>query len=262
MIRQPAFIVTTLVLLLSAVTLNAATRYLQLHFKKEPVSLQRPLDTVPSKLGPWVQVSVDEPLDHETQDALQTDKYIFRDYVDTRRVTAQQLREFDGKSMQERRMLLRKLQHDDPQSSLSMAVTYYTGMVDTVAHIPERRYIADGFEPRDVSTTSWTVFHDRDSGNDISLRFLTFEDQTLAGRDTKDVAYFFHTNGKYEGDPIGVRQELADLFQKYGYYSKIELMAQVRDGEAAKAMMSDFLAAALPEVERCWPDWQKVTSGK
>ena len=41
--RQPSFIVAFLVLLVAAVTLNAATQFLKLHFKKLPVPLARRL---------------------------------------------------------------------------------------------------------------------------------------------------------------------------------------------------------------------------
>jgi hypothetical protein len=73
----------------------------------------------------------------------------------------------------------------------------------------------------------------------------------------------FHTNGHYESDPLGVRQTLEDLTERYGYYSKIELMtlcSNTDDGSkaTASAAMTDFLAAARPEIEKCLPDWNKI----
>jgi hypothetical protein len=93
------------------------------------------------------------------------------------------------------------------------------------------------------------------------------------------VAYFFHCNGGYEPNPVGVRVKLQNLFERHGYYAKVELMtdeparavtvtgpaAEAQKAEAAKkaqASMADLLASALPEVERCLPDWAAVTSGK
>ena len=35
-------------------------------------------------MGPWVQVSIDQPLDPDIEHTLGTDQYIFRDYVDSR----------------------------------------------------------------------------------------------------------------------------------------------------------------------------------
>ncbi len=42
------------------------------------------------------------------------------------------------------------------QAVINIGVTYYTGMVDTVARIPERCYIADGFEPTSYKVVTWS----------------------------------------------------------------------------------------------------------
>ena len=89
MLRQPRFLVASLVLLVSGVGLNAATQFLQLHFRKEAVplpvkSLSDEKEGIPAQLGHWVQVSKDEPLDSETEAVLATKQYIIRQYVDTR----------------------------------------------------------------------------------------------------------------------------------------------------------------------------------
>jgi hypothetical protein len=72
------------------------------------------------------------------------------------------------------------------------------------------------------------------------------------------VAYVFHANGHYESDPLGVRQTLEDLTERYGYYAKIELMTLGEDTDVASAAMTDFLTAARPEIEQCFPNWQKL----
>ena len=81
--KQPAFVVIVVILFLAAAGLNAAISYMKLSFKEAPVEPGRPLADVPTRLGQWVQVSVDEALDHDMREALATDKYIFRDYVDS-----------------------------------------------------------------------------------------------------------------------------------------------------------------------------------
>jgi hypothetical protein len=92
----------------------------------------------------------------------------------------------------------------------------------------------------------------------VTVRYIKFQDQTDRQPD-RNVAYFFQVNGAYECDPIrGVRIRLQDLRERHGYYAKIELMNQVKDESAAKAAMTDFLSAALPDIERCLPDWKKV----
>ncbi|MGD0540539.1 MAG: hypothetical protein ABSB33_03370 [Tepidisphaeraceae bacterium] len=140
-----------------------------------------------------------------------------------------------------------------------LGLTYYTGLVDTVAHIPDRCYIADGYEPSSYTVPTWNLGPDA-AGKifPLPVRFIAFEDSTGNNRVSKCVAYVFHTNGHYESDPLGVRQTLEDLTERYGYYAKIELMTLGQNTDAASSAMTEFLTAARPEIETCLPDWSKI----
>jgi hypothetical protein len=152
---------------------------------------------------------------------------------------------------------------------IHLGLTYYTGLVDTVAHIPDRCYIADGYEPSSYDIPTWQLGPDANGKVfPLAVRFISFEDSTGNNRVSKCVAYVFHTNGHYESDPLGVRQTLEDLTERYGYYSKIELMTLVAKGQitpvdvaTSSQAMTDFLTAARPQIESCLPDWQKVKQG-
>lgn len=269
-LTQPAFLAAVVVLGISALGLNAATSFLQLHFKKLPVPLAvRSLsEGMPATLGPWVQVSKDEAIDPEVQQVLATSQYIFRDYIDTREWPDQvdQIKDLPDR---EREAALTRLQFQKPLSVLRLAVTYYTGLADTVAHIPERCYVGDGYEVTAYDTKQATCGNYEKGPNagkprDLKFRLVHFEDQTGTRRISRDVGYLFHVNGDYEADSLNVRAHLQDLRQRYGYYAKVEMMltrppsnAHVEDEPIVKTM-SDFLTEALPEVERCLPDWQKI----
>jgi len=170
-----------------------------------------------------------------------------------------------GKTPGERRSILQTLEVKNHSGDvIHLGLTYYTGLVDTVAHIPDRCYIADGYEPSSYTVPVWQLGTDA-SGKPFSqsVRFISFQDSTGTNRVSKCVAYVFHTNGHYESDPLGVRQTLEDLTERYGYYAKIELMTLVpniedTDISNASAAMSDFLTAARPQIETCFPDWTKV----
>ena len=248
--------------------------------------MAKSLDTLPEQMGDWLQVSKDEPLDHELQDTLGTDKYIFRDYVNVKaldwtdlarlgvrrdaanRSMADELRSiFDGKGSHERKAIVSAIQAARPDAIMSLAVTYYTGKVDTVAHIPERCYVADGYQPSEApDTVRWDMGPGRlgsTPGGDgrIAVRYLNFEDQTGAKRVTKRVAYFFFANGAYESDNLSVRQTLENLSHKHAFYSKIELMTIIPDKMQCADVMSAFLTSVMPEVEKCYPDWNSVENG-
>jgi hypothetical protein len=263
-LKRPSFITVGIVLLVAAVTLNAATRYMELYFKKLPLPLRKSVETIPSRLGPWVQVSKDTPLEHEMEEVLGTDKYIFRDYVDTTRVSEKEIEAFEGKSTDDRARLLMSIQREKPDAVVRLAVTYYTGSADTVAHIPDRCYVADGFAPSEYQIVSWNVFPDRPEGQrEIPARLINFEDQVGVNTEfsTRNVSYFFHVNGRYESDPLGVRASLQNLRERYGYYAKVELMTLLRDKDKVAPVMRGFLTYAMPEIEKCLPDWKKATAG-
>ena len=137
-ITRPSFMAAFVVLFIAAMSLQAATQFLRLHFKKERVDLVKPLESLPAKFGPWVQISKDQPLNAEMLDVLGTRDYVFRDYLDTRIVDPKVIDEIlaKDKTGQERAALIGAVRMRNPAAHVRMAVTYYTGMVDTVAHIP------------------------------------------------------------------------------------------------------------------------------
>ena len=256
-VRQPAFLTVALVLLVAAVSLNGATEFLQLHFKKEKVDLRKKLTEIPARLGPWQQVTTDMAITHEIEDVLGTKDYIYRFYVDTRRVHPDVLEQFKDKDENTQREMIAVLQSRDPQAVVYAAVTYYSGMVDTVAHIPDRCYVADGYEPASYDVVKWSALDGRPG--DGAARYINFEDQTPSRKSvTKNVAYFFHSNGEYTNDPLGVRRKLQNLFETHGYYAKVELLMVTGDRQGAAGQMNDFLTSALPELENCLPDWKQV----
>jgi hypothetical protein len=260
-VRQPAFLTVALVLLVAAVSLNGATEFLQLHFKKEKVDLRKKLTEIPARLGPWEQATTDMAITHEIEDVLGTKDYIYRFYVDTRRVSPDVIAQFKDKDERTQREMISVLQSRDPHAVVYCAVTYYSGMVDTVAHIPDRCYVADGYEPASYDVVHWSSLQGRPGGGagHGTARYINFEDQTPSRKSvTKNVAYFFHSNGEYTNDPQDVRRKLQNLFETHGYYAKVELLMVTGDRQGAAGQMNDFLTSALPELEGCLPDWKQV----
>jgi hypothetical protein len=155
---------------------------------------------------------------------------------------------------------------------LSLAITYYTGKVDTVPHVPDRCYVADGFQPSKYDVKRWDLGeYSPGVPRQVPVRFIDFEDQTSREQQNRCVTYFFHANGEYNDSPLEVRQKLQSLLERYGYFAKIEVMTLLpprtgaataeresrheQDREAAAAAVRRFLTAALPAVEGLLPDW-------
>ena len=78
---------------------------------------------------------------------------------------------------------LAKIAEKIPEAVMHVHMAYYTGMVDTVAHIPDRCVIADGYEVSDYQTEQRKFgLYPSGKEREVSLRYINFEDQTRAGR--------------------------------------------------------------------------------
>lgn len=288
-LKQPRFVGAALLLLICAVGINAAEQFMRLHFRKEAVPLRvKALDDasqgLPARIGPWVQVSVDQPLKPEIEDVLGTKQYVMRDYVnsDVLAKHEQTVESMFPKDLPEKERMNRLLglQLADPSAVLRIGVTYYTGLVDTVAHIPDRCYVADGYEPTAYELIGGDYGANADgTPRQLEFRYIQFQDTSSLNRVQRNVGYVFHVNGHYEPNPLGVRKTLQNLFERHGYYAKIEMMVQGappratagpgQDAAKAEVMktasiaaMKSFLSHALPEVERCLPDWKQVKAAE
>ena len=106
-------------------------------------------------------MGIDHPLPVDVEHTLGTDKYVFRMYVDTRVVRPELLeglQDADLDADRAARGRVERLRAEHPAAFVNMAVTYYTGMVDTVAHIPDRCMVADGYEPTRVGVMGYGEF--------------------------------------------------------------------------------------------------------
>lgn len=258
--RQSRFLLVVLVLCAAAVGLNASVQFLQLHFKKESVPMRIALssaDPIPTVLGSWVQVARNETLQADILHALETDEFFFCSYVNSAAlgISPDEVRRtyVDGKTIEAQKLELSKLQKRIPTAVLSVAMTYYTGKADTVAHIPERCYVGEGFDPENPQTEMWGL------GRNLNVRHIKFHSTS---RLPCDVAYFFHTNGHYESDSLAVRATLQNLLARYGYYAKVELMCTTEDQAKSAEAMQNFLTEALPSFERVLPDWAQYQGKK
>jgi hypothetical protein len=265
-LTRPAALVVLGVLVLAAVGLNATAQYMKLTFRKEPVALRAPVSSLPSKLGAWVQVTVDKPLPPDIEHTLGTRDYVMRTYVNTALLPPAEAERLIAMETADREREAYMIRQRNPRAVLTVSLTYYTGMVDTVAHIPERCFVGGGFDTTGGVFRVLPVTNLEGKEKELTLRMLQFEDRTSAMSSRPlAVGYVFQVNGAYEADAVGgVRKRLQKLTEKHAYYAKIELMLEMRDAgetrvmDAAADVYTDFLDAALPEIERILPDWQKV----
>ena len=264
--RQPGFVVVFTIMLLAALGLNTAINAMGLYFKKEAVPLRVSLDVLPRQMGPWWQVAKDLPMSAEEQEALATKDYISREFIDsrllmklTKPITFANWESFTDPQRQQLAFMIRQRA---PQGWIRLHMAYYTGLVDTVAHVPERCYVGGGFDPVNPRVVSLDAFkNDPKRPPAIKAKYIDFTDRAAGNSTMQNVAYFFQVNGCYEYDSLGgVRLRLQDIRERYAYYCKVELMTVLGDkSDVAITTMTDFLESAMPDIERSLPDWTKTT---
>jgi Protein of unknown function (DUF3485) len=256
---QRVFLVVVAVLTLAAAGLNGAVQFMQLHFKKQPVPMRQTFaKAIPQVMGPWVRVTNQETIDADVLHVLGTDKFMICSYVDTSKFgksPEQILALFAGRTFDEQRNELFQLTVANPAAVLALNLTYYTGKADTVAHIPERCYVGDGYSTEQAGYASWTI-----GDQTLPVRSLKFARDTGRRPIPCNVAYFFHVNGRYEADSLKVRAELQNLFRRYGYYAKFEMRCDTDDRAAAEESMRSFMAVARPAFESAMPVWSEYSA--
>ncbi|WP_432799128.1 exosortase/archaeosortase family protein [Poriferisphaera sp. WC338] len=241
-----------------AVVLNSTQTVI---FKKA-INPRHQMYALPNQVGDWKLYREDPPMTKEILDALGTNNYVSRTYVDER------------------------WPKDEPGRYIRLHSAYYTGTPDTVPHVPDRCYVAGGANIVTQGSTKLTVkgpeyFTDEDGTlaysrlhngevripqtKDIPATFIQFVmggDKIGQKKATSNVAYFFAANGKFLASPNDVRFFGTSKEDLYAYYCKIEVRTDIEDAEQAKARIEDFLSAYLPEVMACLPDWIDVTEGR
>ncbi len=252
-----AFIIVASVLICAAALRDTVMATMQMSFRKEPVDTRLPLSVIKSELGPWVQMTIDRAQSADMEHELGTRQYIFRDYYDTRLLKPVDRDAVLKMSIEDRDKFYFARRGEMLRGRVYLGITYYTGGTDTVPHVADRCYVADGFKPSTYDVVTWPVLpRASDEAKNTQVRLINFIDQIDSQqRRPVQVAYFFQVNGAYEQDPVfGVRRRLSSLLQRRAYFAKIEVRTDLENSLEAAPIVKDFLQYAMPEVERVLPD--------
>jgi len=251
------FYVCVSVLLLAAVSMQSVARMLGGHFRKAAVPLKRPLDELnQSKLLPEYEphriqpkpLSEEELANLGAQDYLQ---WYLRD---------------------------RERPPDDPQSRVLLFITYHTGEPDAVPHNPRECHAAGGMSLRDETLVELQVPGPDGAEVTIPVSVLEFElpgserlmflrpDSVVAPR--RVVSYFFYANGRFTTTRTGVRRAVANLWDRYAYYCKLELTFSddsgrvLADRRQTIAATRRLLRKLMPILwEDHFQDWEALRQG-
>jgi len=133
----------SLVMLVGAGAIGAFIQFNGVHMQKTPIYAEgnRQVSSIPNVTASWKQIGSDQIMGAEIVETLGTENYVSRNYYRTRDA--------------------------DPQHPIvvDFHAAYYTGMIDTVPHVPERCFVGGGLQQGDFSrvmelamdTSSWRV---------------------------------------------------------------------------------------------------------
>lgn len=275
---RPAFVTALALLLATALGLTAALSALGIFLQKKEIQAagNRGVSMLPVETDNWVMVGQSNAqLTTEMVEELGTSNYLMRVY--------EQKKADPGK----------------PKGAIQLHLAYYTGMVDTVPHIPDRCMTAAGMMPvtlaeelpialdrsawkpesrgskdsaaAPVMTARTGRYSDKPNLRvrlprgieDLRMRFSTFEDTEGKGNVKTIAGYFFMANGGLTPSPEGVRVLAFKLQDDYAYYLKVQTTTSGQfDSKEAARLSGLLLSELMPEIARCAPDWVEVESGE
>lgn len=270
----PALAVGITVLSVSALALGTLLEAMHVHLKKLPIEARDgiKLHTMPTSIPitepRWVQARPDEISSAEGVEELGTTNYLTRWY---RRAGSA----------------------DEGAALVQLHLAYYTGMIDTVPHVPERCMVGGGMElagpseavavPLDFSRLTPDPYAPKDevgrpvwmarSGEthsrvrlprgieDLRMTCTPFRDQSAKA--TVMAGYFFIANGGVVASANDVRLLAFRLTDDYAYYVKVQFMSSsVESAEELAAIAADMLNDLFPDLMRRLPDWVDVQEGR
>lgn len=269
---NPAYVVSMVILVISALSLGRAIDAMDIYLQKLPIYPEgnRKLRQILVETDNWHRIGTDLIETAEVVKTLGTDNYLSRIY-------ATKDREFD--------------------LAIDFHAAYYTGMVDTVPHVPERCFVGGGWQIAAESsvvdipldTSNWIPAPAEDgadplytirvsNANDVApgqrielprgvtpdggvrMRVTMFFDPE--GRKVFS-GYFFIANGGTVARSEDVRLLAFSLNDDYAYYLKIQFTsAQVDTAEELAQVAGLLLDDLLPEIMLCVPRWSEVEAGR
>ena len=227
---------------------------------KEPVPLRQVLTSLPLEKGDYRFVQ-DQNLPPEIVQELGTEDYLSRTYEDL------------------------SVPEGQPGRFVRLHVAYYTDVVDTVPHVPDRCFVVGGAEHQGLHSQTLSldpeIFRPAEDGSgytapavlgstnlvhlpqrEIDTTRFTFGDPSRPEQ-TQHVSYFFSANGKFLDSPNAVRFQGFGIRDTHSYYCKIEIMILgENDPQKVEQRTTALLDTFLPEIMACLPDWADVVAGR
>lgn len=265
-IFTPAFFVAVTILLTGAAGFSTLIDAYGIRLTKEAIYPEsgRLVTSLPSETESWIQAGSDDLMSEEVLDELGTKNTVSRFYIQKPEAMA------EGQTR---------------PHVINLHVAYYTGMIDTVPHVPERCFVGGGMGKSGVSevldlpldTTEWVEdgsvaeanrgptnklftaptswqYSDRKglrvrmplgTGPEHPLRMMTSEFRGVSDDSALFAGYFFIANGGTVASAEGVRALAFKLTSDYAYYLKVQTTIATVDSKVEHVAVSASLIGEL-----------------
>ena len=270
-----AYVSVLVVLLAAAASLSATLSAFNIHIQKQPIRPENglTLTTLPRDVAGFTLLFQSPPLSKEIQTSLGTNNYISRTY--------QEADPPEGRSARR----------------VELHAAYYTGLIDTVPHVPERCFVGSGDYSIDgklgqilrvpLDMERFTT----DPDVDQSVHGVIHRGRTSPTSDAPGVrvrmpanlenlkmnvtrfvdpqgirvyaGYFFVANGGTVPRAEDVRGLAFNNQATHAYYMKVQFTSDnVESSEELADLAGQFLSDAFPDLMRRTPDWIDVLEGR
>lgn len=264
------FLITVGILTLTAVGWGAAVRWLGIVTQKKPVPWpegvvldeDHRLLSLPERLGPFERAR-DGELTRDNKTDGKPDGEIV--YTQTDMDSLGVGTDFDRTRFKDRRSnwYVSRVYVDRRPNAVPrywrLDLTYYTGGLDLVPHVPDICLWAGGMSVLGSDGVAFTVPGcSGDWGRAVRFRRTRYEDK--AGRMFVEY-YGFSLNGVPQDTREKVRGKLLNPFMRYSYFAKIQfspLWMSVENLEETDRKAEEFLRHALPEILKVLPSARAV----
>lgn len=262
--------VTMAILVLSAAIIAVVQQTADLYFVKLPVYAENNLQlrTLPAEYPSWRMVGTERQVSKEEAEELGTDNSLSRLLIET------------------------GVEEDDDAHLIDLHMAYYTGMIDTVPHVPERCNVAAGVQAigspvivdipldfsllvenpeADAEKLGGTVWQSRSPSvfrrvnlpvgvEKLRLRVSKYRDHN--GNDFY-AGYFFITNGEVVASAEQIRLKAFRLDSDYAYYCKVQFTCgTVESAEELGVVAGQMLDEMFADIMLRIPDWVEVVEGR
>ncbi|MEL7472874.1 MAG: exosortase-associated EpsI family protein [Planctomycetota bacterium] len=262
------------VLLLVGGAMEGVIAAMDLYLRKLPIEAPngRQVSAIPRETEHWIARGPDRVESGEIVDVLGTTNYLSRTYIEKN-----------------------PPEGEDPRR-VELHLAYYTGMIDTVPHVPERCFVGAGLQPvrlgmvTPIPISTERLIEDPDVPEHLQGRIVTtrlsnawstapgvrvrlprdieatsmlVSEYTSAEFGNLWAGYFFIANGGLTATAEGVRALAFDLEQDYAFYLKVQFStSSVTSAEELAETAASVLNDLYGEIMRCVPDWVEVEEGR